>query len=154
MKVRISCLTFAHANALKLIALRFAAKRMIVRKFTSFTQKKFLTFAKSKLTPKNSPSLWIRGGKEKCLQGESIKKTHLSYKNERSECRQRSKERKEKEKGLKMQRQSRRKLIVYFQSRARDSISRFVGRSVGPSVAVSSEHATYGDRPCYPKNDL
>ena len=27
-------------------------------------------------------------------------------------------------------------------------MSRFVGRSVGPLVAVGSEHATYGDWPC------
>ena len=34
--------------------------------------------------------------------------------------------------------------FAVLKSRARDSISRFVG----PSVAVSSEPATYGDRPC------
>ena len=35
-----------------------------------------------------------------------------------------------------------------FKSRARNSVSRFVGPSVHRSVAVCSEHATYGDWPC------
>ena len=47
--------------------------------------------------------------------------------------------------------------ILFFLSRARDSISRSVCRSVGLlfgqsvcwSVAKGSEHATYGNRPCY-----
>ena len=42
--------------------------------------------------------------------------------------------------------------------RARDSISRFVGWLVGwfvgPSVADSPEHATYGDRPCCKNKEL
>ena len=35
-----------------------------------------------------------------------------------------------------------------FKSRARNSVSRFVGPLVHRSVAVRSEHATYGDWPC------
>ena len=41
------------------------------------------------------------------------------------------------------------KPFLYWFQVACTQKSRFVSRSVGPSVADSSEHATYGDRPCF-----
>ena len=36
-----------------------------------------------------------------------------------------------------------------FSALTRNSVSRFVSQSVCPSVAEDSEHATYGDWPCF-----